>query len=164
MFAFLRVAYTKHPLKSFHSLQLKCSYRSATASCCSMFSTLHWRNFNFLVPREAGSFAAFYMAVGETTCPSVDCTPFFFCLVLYLDEQPNVNLPFGAGGCFGEADIQAQFQTRFPLRLYGEKVWGLVYACIWALLSEEEFICINLKWPHCFCRNLKKLSICELAE
>lgn len=41
MFAFLGVAYIKYLFKSFHSLQLKCSYRSATASCCSLFSTLH---------------------------------------------------------------------------------------------------------------------------
>lgn len=162
MSAFLGVAYIKHPFKSFHSLQLQCSYGSATASCCSLFSTLHCRNINFLVPREARSFAAFYMALGKTTISLHRLYP-FFCLILYLDEQPNVNLPFGVGSCFGGTGRQAQFQAVLLSRLHREKVYVLD-VCIWDLLHEEEFICINLKWPQCSCRDLKKFSICGLTE
>lgn len=86
MSAFLGVSYIKHPSKSFHSLQLKCSYRSATASYCSLFSTLHWRNFHFLVPREARRFAAIYMAVGKTTC-LCRLYPFFALFCIWMRSQ-----------------------------------------------------------------------------
>lgn len=169
MSAFLGVAYIKHPFKSFHSLQLKCNYRSPTASWCSLFSTLHWRNINFLVPREERNFAAFYMAVGKTTYPSVDYTPFFFCLILYLDEQPNVNLPLGAGSCFGGL-VYRLCSKLVSLRDYMERkfvccmsVFGIcsikknLFALIWSGHIALEEIWRN--WALWTCRITQKFEV-----
>lgn len=99
MLAFLGIDCTKHPFKSSCLVQLKCSYRSAATSGCSLFPYTCLKNFSFPVLREARRLCCFLNGHRENHLPLCRLYP-FFCLGFYLDEQPTVNLPCGAGGCF----------------------------------------------------------------
>lgn len=99
MFAFLGIAYKKHPFKSFCLLQLKCSYRPAAASGCSLLPHASLKKCQFSTPERGQKLCCFLNGHRENHLP-FHILYSLFCLVLYLDEQPNANLPSGTGDCF----------------------------------------------------------------